>query len=333
MKKLTNTILTLAVNILLTVGGAQAQTPKDQIALQLGAIQMGYQVPFTISENSSAIQKQQAANALVMGRNAMNATISAPAVTVKGVLNSPNVNTVEYRDQLYEAVEYVITSPINATVEGVVAMSNNSTVVVNPTNLMNTASDWTTPVPYAVEARTSVDTQLLREELEAAGILKPSPTTTTSIKSYFFITAGNPKNATESLVVSKSVLIPRFNGVVENFGTWFQRKVTTNDRVITKNHDFWANQLLPSAIKESVAVTYNVYKNDIITNNLQLWVAIPITEPTPVGVLAGGYYTLQQPITKDFKGQPLNYNGTDYKLVKIFSAQSQGVSLTFQPGK
>ena len=40
------------------------QHPKDQIALQLGAIQMGYTVPFTLTWNISAPKMQQAVNAL-----------------------------------------------------------------------------------------------------------------------------------------------------------------------------------------------------------------------------------------------------------------------------
>lgn len=47
--------------------------PRDQIALQLGAIQMAYGVPFVLSGNVSAQKMQQAANALVMGRNALDA--------------------------------------------------------------------------------------------------------------------------------------------------------------------------------------------------------------------------------------------------------------------
>jgi hypothetical protein len=48
------------------------QHPRDQIALQLGAIQMGYSVPFQLVGNPTSAQ--QAANALAMGRNILAAT-------------------------------------------------------------------------------------------------------------------------------------------------------------------------------------------------------------------------------------------------------------------
>jgi hypothetical protein len=83
------------------------QHPRDQIALQLGAIQMGYTVPFTLTGTISAPKMQQAVNALVMGRNSLNARVGAPAVQVQGAVDCPNVDTVEYRDQLYTAVEYM----------------------------------------------------------------------------------------------------------------------------------------------------------------------------------------------------------------------------------
>ena len=84
------------------------QPPKDQIALQLGAIQMGYAVPFTLTGNISTQKMQQAANALVMGRNALDATVDAPALKVQGAVDCPSVDSVEYRNQLYSAVEYVV---------------------------------------------------------------------------------------------------------------------------------------------------------------------------------------------------------------------------------
>ena len=38
---------------------------NDQIALQLGAMQMGYATPFVLTARSNATAKQQACNALV----------------------------------------------------------------------------------------------------------------------------------------------------------------------------------------------------------------------------------------------------------------------------
>lgn len=133
------------------------QHPRDQIALQLGAIQMGYGVPFRLSPGVPA-NAQQAANALVMGRNALDATVSKPAVKVVGAVNSPAVDTVEYRDQLYQAVEAVITSPVVGTIRGSVNLAGGRRQAVTA-RLTLPPNAYTLPVPYAVESATSVDAQ------------------------------------------------------------------------------------------------------------------------------------------------------------------------------
>jgi len=147
------------------------QHPRDQIALQLGAIQMGYTVPFTLTGTISAPKMQQAVNALVMGRNSLNAMVGAPAVQVQGAVDCPNVDTVEYRDQLYSAVEYVVTSPVVASIKGSATLANSKKVTLSATKLTVPPSAWTIPVPYALEARSSADVEALRDELVAAGVL------------------------------------------------------------------------------------------------------------------------------------------------------------------
>lgn len=153
-------ILIIGVGHLSAQKANTLQPPKDQIALQLGAIQMGYEVPFTLTGNISTQKMQQAANALVMGRNALDATIDAPAVKVQGAVNCPSVDSLEYRNQLYSAVEYVVTSPVVATVKGYVKLANNKTVELN-TKLTVPPNLWTIPLPYALESRSSADAQEL----------------------------------------------------------------------------------------------------------------------------------------------------------------------------
>jgi hypothetical protein len=149
------------------------QHPRDQIALQLGAIQMGYAVPFTLTGTISAPKMQQAVNALVMGRNSLNARVGAPAVQVQGAVDCPNVDTVEYRDQLYSAVEYVVTSPVVATIKGSATLANSKKVTVNATKPTVPHSAWTIPVPYALEARTSADVVAVVDAFVSAGLMSP----------------------------------------------------------------------------------------------------------------------------------------------------------------
>ena len=148
------------------------QHPRDQIALQLGAIQMGYTTAGTAFQlvTGNATNAQQAANALVMGRNALDATVAKPAVKVQGAINSPAVDTVEYRDQLYSAVEHVVTSPAAGAIRGMVTFEGGKKVAALA-RLVAPPNSWTVPVPYALEARSSADAQALRDELVAAGVL------------------------------------------------------------------------------------------------------------------------------------------------------------------
>lgn len=118
---------------------------------------MGYDLPFALNGSNG----QQAVNALVMGRNAMAATATKPALKVQGAVRTPNVDTVEFRDQLYSAVEYVVTSPVAGTIGGAATLENNKKVPLPPTRLVVPPSSWTTPVPFAVEAKTSAEAQEL----------------------------------------------------------------------------------------------------------------------------------------------------------------------------
>ena len=138
------------------------QHPKDQIALQLGAIQMGYTTAGTAFQlvTGNATNAQQAANALVMGKNALDATVAKPALKVQGVVDSPSVDTVEYRDQLYSAVEYVVTSPAAGAIRSLVTLEGGKKVVA-VARLVAPPNSWTIPVPYALEARSSADVEAL----------------------------------------------------------------------------------------------------------------------------------------------------------------------------
>jgi sugar lactone lactonase YvrE len=156
------------------------QHPRDQIALQLGAIQMGYTAPFQIAPGN-ATKAQQAANALLMGRNALDATVAKPAVKVQGFVNSPAVDTVEYRDQLYQAVEAVVTSPVAGTIRGSVSVVGSTKKASVSATLSLPPNAYTIPVPYALEAATSVDAQMLRQELLATGLIIPSSITVSTL--------------------------------------------------------------------------------------------------------------------------------------------------------
>jgi sulfatase modifying factor 1 len=183
------------------------QHPRDQIALQLGAIQMGYTTAGTAFQlvTGNATNAQQAANALVMGKNALDATVAKPAVKVQGVVDSPSVDTVEYRDQLYSAVEQVVTSPVVGTVRGQATLEGGKKVSA-AVRLSGPPNTWTIPVPFALESRSSADVQALRDELVSAGVLNEQGNSTPSTDTFGtgnntfdleFVSIGNPMNAAD----------------------------------------------------------------------------------------------------------------------------------------
>jgi hypothetical protein len=122
------------------------QHPRDQIALQLGAIQMGYSVPFQLVGNPTSAQ--QAANALAMGRNILAATPAKPAVKVQGFVSSPAVDSVEFRDQLYQAVEAVVTTPVIGSIKGSVMLNNGKKQSISAT-LSLPPITYTIPTPWS----------------------------------------------------------------------------------------------------------------------------------------------------------------------------------------
>jgi hypothetical protein len=103
---------------------AQSQS-GDQVAIQLGAIQL------RISDVKSATAQNQA-NALVQGRLAM-ATTDFTYSTTKFVSGStpqaPQSST--FRDQLYQAVQAALASPLDVQISGNVPLSGGSSVAVS----------------------------------------------------------------------------------------------------------------------------------------------------------------------------------------------------------
>ena len=159
------------------------QHPKDQIALQLGAIQMGYETPFVISDKISPEKMQKAINALVMGRNALNATITIPAEKVQGAIDCPRVDSIEYRDQLYSAVCAVVDFPVVATLKGNVVLANQGHVLVPETKLTRPSSEWTTPMRYTLGPSLSEATSRVVDGLVATNLMPPEPSATPLVNS------------------------------------------------------------------------------------------------------------------------------------------------------
>ena len=131
---------------------------------------MGYTRPFVLTVSSNATLKQQACNALLQGRKDMTARASAPGVNVQSAVNVPAVDSVEFRDQLYQALENVVTTPLKATVSGVATLVGGKKVSARA-YLNPPSNSWMVPVPDALETSSYIQCVELREELVAIGVL------------------------------------------------------------------------------------------------------------------------------------------------------------------
>jgi hypothetical protein len=225
-------------------------------------------------------------------------------------------------------------------------------VTVNATALKaaSVSNDWMTPVPYALESRSSVDTQALRAELVAAGVLKNTTTTNSSqTKSFFFITSSSEINATEALKgAGTQKVLPIFNGKYEPFEQWLQRKIDTNDRIIVRDGNFWSSQTTVSyGFRETLTIVYQQFNGDKATPNLQLWCAMPVQEVDPkactlfspglstgksisTATLLGG--TVTKPVPPQINSQ-IMFKGTQYKVIPLGAVIPSGTTTSFKVEK
>jgi hypothetical protein len=136
--------------------------PRDQIALQLGAIQLGYaspQVPLIFSVPPTAEEKQTAIVALAQGRLAI-ATVDGQTtvnvvdpVTQEKPMNLPSDIAV-FREQLDDAVENVVIGPANIKLPaGRAKLTNGKFSPVAAINLVPPPALWTIPLPFALDSR------------------------------------------------------------------------------------------------------------------------------------------------------------------------------------
>ena len=136
--------------------------PRDQIALQLGAIQLGYaspQVPLIFSVPPTAEEKQTAIVALAQGRLAI-ATVDGQTtvnvvdpVTQEKPMNLPS-DIAMFREQLDDAVENVVIGPANIKLPaGRAKLTNGKFSPVAAINLVPPPVVWTIPLPFALDSR------------------------------------------------------------------------------------------------------------------------------------------------------------------------------------
>ena len=136
--------------------------PKDQIALQLGAIQLGYaypQSPLIFSVPPTAEEKQTAILALAQGRLAIATVNGQTTVNVVDPLTQePPINLpfdiAMFREQLDDAVENVVLGPANIKLPaGRVKLTNGKFSPVAAINLIPPPALWTIPLPFSLDAR------------------------------------------------------------------------------------------------------------------------------------------------------------------------------------
>ena len=120
--------------------------PRDQIALQLGAIQMGYVALGTNVTPFAPTNAQEAANALAQGRIALSRTNGWGTNNVVGATEPQ-----DYGAQLDAAVLAVMAAPATNRIKGKISLANGrSRGVTAKLNLP--PPQWSVPLPYAISA-------------------------------------------------------------------------------------------------------------------------------------------------------------------------------------
>ena len=140
--------------------------PRDQIALQLGAIQMGY---ITNGSPFNPTDPQQAVNALAQGRIALSVTNGFGTNNVQGATQPTN-----YGAQLDAAVQAVLAAPATSSIRGRATLVNGRSQTVTA-RLSPPSPDWSVPLPYAIS--------LLRADPQGpVPITPPLPTYTSVVR-------------------------------------------------------------------------------------------------------------------------------------------------------
>ncbi|MEI6345463.1 MAG: hypothetical protein WCP41_08940, partial [Verrucomicrobiota bacterium] len=154
-KNLSTKKIGVAVMLLFTVVGsfkASATSQSDQVAIQLGAIQLGY------SGSVSLLTSQQQANALTQGNLALAATTANYSASVsagKFVTNAtcPNPQSSTFRVQLYtatvNALQYPVTNLSGISKLTVTYASGKTTIVTADLNPTKTTPDLVAGVSTA----------------------------------------------------------------------------------------------------------------------------------------------------------------------------------------
>jgi hypothetical protein len=123
--------------------------PRDQIALQLGALQMGYVQFGTSATPFNPTNKQEAANALAQGRIALART---NGWGTNNVLNA--VQPTNYGEQLDLAVQAVMAFAATNKISGTVTLGNGRKLAIAARMTVPPLS-WSVPLPYAISAATA----------------------------------------------------------------------------------------------------------------------------------------------------------------------------------
>ena len=126
-------VATLLLTLAACKVSAAVTQQSDQVAVQLGAIQLGYTLPVT------ALTTQQQANALQQGRLALGATVTTYSKTVfVAGASCPNPQSQSFRSELYSATMNALTTPVSNTITSLkvtnsAGTATTVTATLNPT--------------------------------------------------------------------------------------------------------------------------------------------------------------------------------------------------------
>lgn len=119
-------LLTGLVALAISTGSAFASQQGDQVAIQLGAIQLGI--------NLGTATPQQQANALYQGRAVLLARANSKTVlqTAAGNFTASDVQKTAFQKQIFTATQRALNSPVTLTIsKQSISLSNGRSTVVS----------------------------------------------------------------------------------------------------------------------------------------------------------------------------------------------------------
>lgn len=157
-------LLTGLAALAISLGSAFAAQQDDQVAIQLGAIQLG------ISQGSLSSNATLAAQALVQGRAVLKATIKSKTVVQAsgGNFTANQTQTTNFQQQIFTATQRALNSPVTIPISKVSVMQTSGKPVIVTATLDPKKTTASAVLAYTLKRLPNFGPALVQNSVAAA---------------------------------------------------------------------------------------------------------------------------------------------------------------------